>query len=240
MLPKLIVLFSGKKVNNRRKASHTSADSEINFNGNVCRDPSEIVHGWGQYFSNLYSDTYREHYDAEFQSHVEERVRTITSELPASCRNGDTACISVDEVVNAHKCMKTKKACGPDRVYNEHLIFGGSVLYEQLAKFYTDMYKYGFVPMPLKEGIIITLHKGGRKSKTDPNSYRAITLSSAILKLFERILLEKAKNSITKQLNWLQGGFRPNIGCNMSSVMLRECILYAKETAVNCMCATLT
>ena len=218
-----------KKVNNRRKASHTSAGSEINFNGNVCRDPSEIVHGWGQYFSNLYSDTYREHYDAEFQSHVEERVRTITSELPASCRNGDTACISVDEVVNALKCMKTKKACGPDRVYNEHLIFGGSVLYEQLAKFYTDMYKYGFVPMPLKEGIIITLHTGGRKSKTDLNSYRAITLSSAILKLFERILLEKAQNSITKQLNWLQGGFRPNIGCNMSSVMLRECILYAKE-----------
>ena len=80
--------------------------------------------------------------------------------------------------------MKTKKACGPDKVYNEHLIFGGSVPYEQLAKFYTDMYKYGFVPMPLKEGIIITLHKGGRKSKTDPNSYRAITLSSAILKLF--------------------------------------------------------
>ena len=70
---------------------------------------------------------------------------------------------------------------------------------------------------------------GGRKSKTDPNCYRAITLSSAILKLFERILLEKVQNTITKQLNWLQGGFRPNIGCNMSSVMLRECILYAKE-----------
>ena len=85
LLPKLIVQFSGKKVNNRRKASHTSAGSEINFNGNVCCDPSEIVHGWGQYFSSLYSDTYREHYDAEFQSHVKERVRTITSELPASC-----------------------------------------------------------------------------------------------------------------------------------------------------------
>ena len=91
------------------------------------------------------------------------------------------------------------------------------------------MHKYGFVPMPLKEGIIITLHKGGRKSKTDPHSYQAIILSSAIQKWFERILLEKAQNSITKQLNWLQGGFRSNTGCNMSSVMLRECILYSKE-----------
>ena len=101
------------------------------------------------------------------------------------------------------------------------------------------MYKYGFVPMPLKEGIVIALHKGGRKSKTDPNSSRAITLSSAILKLFERILLEKVQNSNTKQLNWLQGGFRPIIGCNMASVMLRECILYAKENRSK-LCATLT
>ena len=63
-----------KKVNNRRKTSHTSAGSELNYNGNVCRDPSEIVDGWGQYFFNLYSDTHRDHYDVEFQAHVEERV----------------------------------------------------------------------------------------------------------------------------------------------------------------------
>ena len=125
--------------------------------------------------------------------------------------------------------LETKKACGPDRVYNEHLMFGVTVLYGQLAMFFINMYKHGYVPLPLKYGSIITLHKGGRKSKTDPNCYGAITLSSAILKLFERILLEKVQNNITKQLNWLQGGFRPNIGCNMSSVMLRECILYAKE-----------
>ena len=142
----------------------------------------------------------------------------------------DTACISVDEVVKAVKSLKKKKACGKDKIYNEHLIYGGPVLYEHLTNFFSDiMYKYGSVPNSSKEGIIITLHKGGRKSKTDPNDYRAITLTSAILKLFERILLEKVQTSITKPLNWLQGGFRPNISCNMTSAMLRECILYAKE-----------
>ena len=68
------------------------------------------------------------------------------------------------------------------------------MLYDQLANFFTDMYKYGYIPNSLKDGIIITLHKGGRKSKTDPNNYRAITFSSAILKLFEGILLEKSRN----------------------------------------------
>ena len=46
-----------KKVNNRQKASHSSAGSEINLSGNVCHDPSETVHGWGQYLSKLFSDT---------------------------------------------------------------------------------------------------------------------------------------------------------------------------------------
>ena len=68
------------------------------------------------------------------------------------------------------------------------------------------MFNYGYILTSLKEGIIITLRKGGRKSKTDPNNYRAITLSSALLKLFEKLLLEKVKTAITKPLNCLQGG----------------------------------
>ena len=201
----------------------------MNFSGNVYRNSSEIVRGWGQYFSKLYSDTKRDHYDVEFETQVQEKVRSIVEEFPSPCQDRDTACISIDEVIKAVKSLKKKKACGQDKIYNEHLTYGGPVLYEHLANFFSDMYKYGSVPNSLKEGIIITLHKGGRKSKTDPNNYRAITLSSAILKLFERILLEKVQTSITKPLNWLQGGFRPNISCNVTSVMLRECILYAKE-----------
>ena len=146
-----------------------------------------------------------------------------------SSQDRDPAFISVDNVRTAVKLLKGKKACGPDCIYNEHLINGGSMLYKQLAIFFTDMYNYGYIPARLKQGIIITLHKGGRKSKTDPNNYRAITLSSAILKLFERILLERVENSISKPLNCLQGRFRSGIGCNMTSLMLKECILYAKE-----------
>ena len=71
------------------------------------------------------------------------------------------------------------------------------------------MFNYGYIPTSLKEGIIITLHKGGRKSKTDPNNYRVINLSSALLKLFELLLLEKFKQLLQSPLMCLQGGFRP-------------------------------
>ena len=43
----------------------------------------------------------------------------------------------------------------------------------------------------MKKGAIITLYKGGNKRKDDPDSYRAITLSSVLLKLLERIVLNR-------------------------------------------------
>ena len=43
--------------------------------------------------------------------------------------------------------------------YNEHLINEGDVLYEQLAKFYTDMYNNNISHHRLKLVFIITLQK---------------------------------------------------------------------------------
>ena len=150
-------------MNNRRKTSHTSAGSEINFSETVCRDLLDILQGWGQYFSNLYSDIQRDHYDTEFQSGVEGSAQRIISNFHISCGNRNTASISTDEVINAVKCLKPKKACGSDKVYNEHLIFGGISLYEQLSSLFSNMYAHGHVPQSLKYGIIITLHKDDRK-----------------------------------------------------------------------------
>ena len=49
------------------------------------------------------------------------------------------------------------------------------------------------------------------------------------LKLFERILLKLLECNLTTPFSTLQGGFRQKTGCNMTSVMLKECCLYAKE-----------
>ena len=182
--------FFWKKINNRRKSKSSSAGSEVEFNGQMCRDPQQIVTGWGQYFQNLYSDTEREHFDAQFKSQVDHQMQGILNGLSQSCSDLDSDSFSVSEIKKAAKLLKTKKACGNDGVYNEHLINGGNGLFQQLSLLYSDMFTHGYIPDTLKQGLIITLHKGGRKSKKDPYNYRAITLSSAILKLFERILLK--------------------------------------------------
>ena len=93
------------------------------------------------------------------------------------------------------------------------------------------MIKLAHVPVEMKRGTIITLYKGGNKSRDDPDNYRAITLSSVILKLLERIILTRIElfDTLTPPIHPLQGGFQKNIGCLMSSFLLRESISYAKE-----------
>jgi len=98
-----------------------------------------------------------------------------------------------------------------------------------LASLYTGMLRNAYIPDTLKQGIIITLHKGGRKRKDEPNSYRAITLTSVILKIYENVLLNRCKHDMLEDLNLQQGGFQDNLGCIMTSFIVRESIFYAKE-----------
>ena len=113
--------------------------------------------------------------------------------------------------------MKTGKICGVDNVCNEHLINGGDLLLFYLTMLFDYMYCFAYVPLALKRGIILRLYKGGHKPKNLCNSYRAITLSSSVLKLYEKELLNHLQNSIDLPIHSLQGGFHPNMSSAMTS-----------------------
>ena len=70
-------------------------------------------------------------------------------------------------------------------------MFGGTHLYQILSKLFSAMIKFSYVPIEMKKGVRITLYKGGIKRKDDPDSYRAISLSSVLLKLLEQIVLTR-------------------------------------------------
>ena len=91
------------------------------------------------------------------------------------------------------------------------------------------MLRTAYVPNELKRGVIITLHKGGNKRKDVPDNYRAITLTSAVLKLYEAVLLHRCKHAILDTIDHQQGGFQEGLSCLMTSFILRESIYYARE-----------
>jgi len=86
------------------------------------------------------------------------------------------------------------KAQGIDSVRKEHLSAASSVISPVLAHLFTWMLRLGHIPPEVKTGEIFTLHKGGKKRKDNLTYYRAITLSSAILKHYEMVLLDKCQD----------------------------------------------
>ena len=119
--------------------------------------------------------------------------------------------------------------CGLDGIYNEHLIYASESLIYALSCLFDAMYRTAYVPIELKRGFSITMLKGSNKRKDDPKSYRAITLSSVILKLYQNLLLKRIKSRIEFSISPLQGGFQKRMGCIMTSYLVKECELFCKE-----------
>ena len=141
----------------------------------------------------------------------------------------DFSDVTCDEIISTFKFAKKNKACGIDEIHYESIINGGSIITNLTAKLFTLMLKTSYTPDIMKKGSIITLHKGGNKSKRDPNNYRAITLSSVLLKLYERVILTRIEQSGQVKIHDLQGGFQKNSNCLMTSFLVRESSCYARE-----------
>ena len=215
------------KLINRRKSNNSSnIGAEIVFNNKTCRDSEVICTEWGNFFGSLYSDTDNNNYDSNHYDYVTSQVTILKQH---HFDNSDITPVQEQELDTAISVLSTGKASGEDKIDNEHLINSGPIFRKGLINLFNAMIKYSHIPLEMKTGTIITLFKGGNKRKDDPNSYRAITLTSAVLKLFEKLLYKRIVQSIDTPLNPLQGGFQKNMGCNMTSFILQESINYAKE-----------
>ena len=95
----------------------------------------------------------------------------------------------VEDIKSALTSCKKNKASGYNQVYYENLIYGGILLLQVLRKLFNAMNEFAYCPVNLKRGKSLLFTRVGNKKKYDPNSYRAISLCSMILKLYEKVLL---------------------------------------------------
>ena len=162
-------------------------------------------------------------------SHVTQYLTSFLNKENGHFSTPDQQSVSSVTLERILKSTKRNKAPGEDGVTYEHMLYGGGIILSLLCKLFSAMLRYGHVPVAMKKGIIFTIFKGGSKNRKDPNSYRAITLTSCILKLFERIILNRLNDSNCLVEHPLQGGFRRGLGCMMTSLALSESLYFAKE-----------
>ncbi|CAG2219895.1 unnamed protein product [Mytilus edulis] len=141
--------------------------------------------------------------------------------------------ITVDEIKDQVRTLKAGKSPGQDYISNEHILYGGENLLKHLSVLYNLILEQEYLPLSFRHGIIIPLYKGNNKDKTNPNSYRAVTLTSSLGKLFDKIILNRIHkllvdiNSVMPHP--LQFGFVKEHGAIPAIYTLKEAIHYYLE-----------
>ena len=130
------------------------------------RTTDEILRGWEEYFTDLYSPSSDAHFDAEFKSTIDAKL--VAYEMSNKI-NQDHSCkkmskeIEINEVISACKELKKNVAGGKDQLVYEHLIYGGLDLSRHISWLFTLMLFNVAVPPTMKNGIVITILKHGKK-----------------------------------------------------------------------------
>ena len=85
--------------------------------------------------------------------------------------------------------LRTDKSCGPDDVHPFILNHLADIMAIPLTLIFNNSIKSGIVPEIWKEGIVSALYKKGKKSQA--SNYRAITLTSIVCKILEKLIVEQ-------------------------------------------------
>src|ERR1700689_1875153 len=92
--------------------------------------------------------------------------------------------IPIEEIVAASKVMKANTAPGPDCIHSQFITRASPVIYEDLLLIFDLSWSYGVVP-GWKDANAFALFKKGNIS--DPSAYRIISVTSVIVRTFERV-----------------------------------------------------
>ena len=116
---------------------------------------------------------------------------------------------SETDIIKAIDSMPNYSAPGPDKFPSIVLKHCKHELSTPLYILWRHSLDQGQVPKSLKEQSIVPIYK--KDSKAKPENYRPVSLTSHILKLFERVIREKLVEFIEKEnkLSNNQYGFRP-------------------------------
>ncbi len=142
-----------------------------------------------------------------FYSRFEMQNDTPAQKLPTP-PNDQTLCLSAADVRKTLSRINPRKAAGPDNIPGRVLKDCAAQLTDVLTDIFNTSLSQVVVPTCLKSTTIIPLPK--KSSVSCLNDYRPIALTPIMMKCFERLVMQKIKNSLPNTLDPLQFAYRAN------------------------------
>ncbi|KAK3098774.1 hypothetical protein FSP39_022998 [Pinctada imbricata] len=189
----------------------------------------EIREGWAEYFEELSRPKIIETFDVEYKEQVETDKKCIQQTCEAQ-QDRSKLDLTHEHILEVVTKLKNGKSADENNITGESIKFGGSVLIDYLQILFGKIVSEKEIPEPFKCGIITPIYKKNNKPLEDPNSYRRITVSSIIGKIFEKIHLDSMESLLTSQQNDLQRGFTKNTSPVYAGLILTEALAEAMDT----------
>lgn len=173
-------------------------------NGHEINQGMDTANVFNQYFSSVFT-----------------KDNGLTAAPPSNRQNSKMPLIFVtpSKVLEKIAVLKTDSASGPDKISPVILKSLSSHLCYPLSVIYNLSLQESCVPVDWKNALVVPIHKGGTRS--DPASYRPISLTSQLSKILESIIADAVCDyyTLTNFLNLQQHGFRRLHSCQSNLLM---------------------
>ena len=188
-----------KELTDRKRNIRNGSGCIMSKDGELLFEKSAVKERWVQYIHDLYKD----------------EKRGIRPDYVGD----DGPSITQDEVSEAIKKMKDRKATGVDEIPTECLKALDTTSLKILTDLFNKIYKTGYIPNDLAQSIFITIPK--KPKALECSDFRTISLMSHVMKALLKIILARNEKKVEAEISENQSGFRPGKGTREGIFNLR-------------------
>jgi len=135
--------------------------------------------------------------------------------------------ITMEELMNAIKTSKNRKATGADQINMELLKYGGLLLHLRILHLINQCWLESKIPATWQTAQIISLFKKGDRNNCE--NYRGISLLNAIYKIYSRVINNRLKSITEAIIGEEQHGFRKGRSTNDNVFIIKQIIEKRRE-----------
>ena len=172
----------------RSKYQEKTMCTKLFSDDSLITDTKELLDCWADHFCSLGQS------QSNSNDHLKLSKLNIDSILTTSFSEYDGILdtdIEGEEVEVSIRHLKRNHAGGPDALSPEHLKYSGPIFRNWLCQIYKHICHLERIPQCFKHGIVIPAYKGKGRDPLLKKSYRGITLTSVLAKVFELVLMER-------------------------------------------------
>ncbi|GFS04657.1 endonuclease-reverse transcriptase [Elysia marginata] len=204
---------------NKHKEMHSQITREFrprlnvikDKNGNALTDQEKIGERWAEYCREMYDSS--KIISPQMSPNEEDDLPPLKSEVEWAIRQ-----------------LPSGKSAGVDniQIYAEMIKVSGDSGVELYHKLCLKIWETEQWPEEWRKSVFVTLPKKGDLQQCP--KYRTIALISHASKILLKIIMKRLENTISREANETQAGFRPNRGARDQIMNLRNMIEKTRET----------